>query len=164
MQMLELGIAERANNLYASAITIVEKPVSDDIRICSDIRDLNKVFVIDPYEMPRNDDILDQVAGAPFIFNLDLTQGLPSFSGSQIASSHGISYLFWPVSIYGPPIWTSDFIQYIYETYARDAQMCETFAQAYIDDIYVFFSTFMGWPYQALRYYFRTYSECMSHC
>ena len=90
--------------------------------------------------MPRNDDILDQFAGAPFIFNLDLTQGLPSFSGSQIASPHGISDLFWPVSIYGPPIWTSEFIQYIYETYARDAQGCETFAQAYIDDMYVFFS------------------------
>ena len=73
--MLELGIIERANSPYASPITIVRKPGSDDIRICSDMRALNKVCVFDPYEMPRIDDILDQVAGAPFISTLDLTKG-----------------------------------------------------------------------------------------
>ena len=47
--MLELGIIERANSPYASPITIVRKPGSDDIRICSDMRALNKVCVFDPY-------------------------------------------------------------------------------------------------------------------
>ena len=43
------------------------------------------------------------------------------------------------------PFWTSEFIQ-DFETYARGAQGCETFAQAYIDDIYrIIFSH--SWDY-----------------
>ena len=47
-----IGIIERAKSPYASPITIVKKSGSDDIRICSDMRALNKVCAFDHYEIP----------------------------------------------------------------------------------------------------------------
>ena len=73
--MLDLGIIEPANSPYASPITVVVKPGGKDIRICSDLRAINEICIFDPYEMPRIDDILDEVSGCKFISTLDLTKG-----------------------------------------------------------------------------------------
>ena len=137
--MLELGIIERANSPYASPITIVRKPGSDDIRICSDMRALNKVCVFDPYEMPRIDDILDQVAGAPFISTLDLTKGfyqvpLDPKSRPHTAFVTCFGQFQYTVLPFGLQNSSSTFMRLMHEV----LRGCETFAQAYIDDICIF--------------------------
>ena len=56
--------------MYASPIVVVAKSKGE----CTDYRALNKITEFDNYPTPRIDQILDEVADAVFITNLDLTE------------------------------------------------------------------------------------------
>jgi hypothetical protein len=140
--LLELGIIERANSPYASPITIVKKPGSDDIRICSDMRAINQICVFDPYEMPRIDDILDQVSQAKYISTLDLTKGfyqvpLDPESRPHTAFVSPFGQFQYTVLPFGLQNSSSTFMRLVHQV----LNGCEEFSQAYVDDICVFSNT-----------------------
>ena len=73
-EMLDHGVIEHSTSEWASPLVPVKKKDST-LRLCVDYRRLNSVSRVDPYPMPRVDDLIDRVGGAPFITTLDLTKG-----------------------------------------------------------------------------------------
>ena len=73
-EMLEHGIIEHSSSDWASPLVIVRKKDSS-LRLCVDYRRLNSHSKVDAYPMPRVDDLIDRVAGSPYITTLDLTKG-----------------------------------------------------------------------------------------
>ena len=137
--MLDLGIIEPANSPYASPITVVLKPGGNDIRICSDLRAINKVCQFDPYEMPRIDDILDQVSNSEFITTFDLTKGfyqvtLDPESRPKTAFVSPFGQFQYTVLPFGLQNSSSTFMRLVDQVLSG----CHDFAKAYIDDICIY--------------------------
>ena len=70
-EMLSCGIIEPSTSDWASPLVTVKKK-DGSLRLCVDYRWLNSVSKMDAYPMPRVDDLIDKVSGAPFITTLDL--------------------------------------------------------------------------------------------
>ena len=140
--LLELGIIEPSNSPYASPITVVVKPGGKDIRICSDMRALNKICVFDPYVMPRIDTIIDQVSNARYISTLDLTKGfyqVPLEPSSRPKTSFITEFGQFQFTVlpFGLQNSSSSFMRLV----DKVLEGCHTYAQAYIDDIAIFSQT-----------------------
>ena len=72
--MLELGIIEVSCSEWCSPIVLVPKK-DGSLRFCIDFRYLNTVSNVDPYPMPRIDDLVERVGRAQYITTLDLSKG-----------------------------------------------------------------------------------------
>lgn len=72
--MLETGIIQESDSPWASPVVLVDKKDGSH-RFCVDYRELNRVTDVDPYPMPRVDDLLDDLGEASYITTLDLTRG-----------------------------------------------------------------------------------------
>ena len=72
--MLECGIIEPSTSGWSSPLVTIKKK-DGSLRLCVDYQRLNSVSKMDAYPMPRVDDLIDKVSGAPFITTLDLTKG-----------------------------------------------------------------------------------------
>ena len=59
---------------WASPMVVVQKK-DRSLHLCVDYRRLNAVSRVDPYPMPRVDDLIDRVGKAHFISTLDPTRG-----------------------------------------------------------------------------------------
>eukprot|EP01125_Pyxidicula_operculata_P020894 TRINITY_DN7857_c0_g1_i2.p1 TRINITY_DN7857_c0_g1~~TRINITY_DN7857_c0_g1_i2.p1 ORF type:complete len:677 (+),score=73.16 TRINITY_DN7857_c0_g1_i2:1357-3387(+) len=70
---LEDGIIEPSTADCTSPVVVAPKPGSSDLRFCVDYRELNAHTVKDPYPIPRIDEIVEWLAGATYISELDLT-------------------------------------------------------------------------------------------
>ena len=136
--MLELGVIEEVNSAYASPIVAVTKP-NGDIRLCTNYKALNKITVTDPYEMPRIDEILDDVAHAKFISTLDLTKGFyqvpldpdAKAKSAFIAFGNQYAYNFMPFGMVN----SSATFQRLVDEVLRD---CKGFCRQYIDDVAIY--------------------------
>ena len=69
--MLAHGIIEHSRSNWAFPLVPVTKK-DGSIRLCAAFRRLNRLSTVDPYPMPRVDDLIDR---APFITTLDLMKG-----------------------------------------------------------------------------------------
>ena len=136
--MLNLGVIEEINSSYASPIVAVNKP-NGDIRLCTNYKALNKVTVVDPYEMPRIDEILEDVAHAQFISTLDLTKGFyqvpldPQAKAKSAFVAFGRQYAY-NVMPFGM-VNSSATFQRLVDEVLRD---CNSFCRQYIDDVAIF--------------------------
>ena len=63
------------NSPWAFPIVMVPKKNTEDLRVCVDLRRLNKVIVSDSYDAPRNDDALAWLGGKIFRTTLDIRWG-----------------------------------------------------------------------------------------
>lgn len=140
--MLSLGVIEPSNSPYASPITVVLKPGGKEIRLCSDLRAINQICVFDPYEMPRIDDILDQVSNSKYISTLDLTKGfyqvpLDPESRAKTAFVTPFGQFQYTVLPFGLQNSSSTFMRLVDQV----LNGCQEFAQAYIDDICIYSNT-----------------------
>ena len=61
-------------SLWISPVLPVKKK-DGIIQLCFDFRKLNTVTIPDPYDMPRMDDIIDQLGEVKFISKFDLAKG-----------------------------------------------------------------------------------------
>ena len=73
-QLLEDGIIIPSHSPWSAPMVPIRK-TSGALRLCIDYRKLNQVTVADPYEMPRVDDLLDEVTEATWLSKLDLKRG-----------------------------------------------------------------------------------------
>lgn len=136
--MLNLGVIEEINSAYASPIVAVNKP-NGDIRLCTNYKALNKVTVVDPYEMPRIDEILEDVAHAKFISTLDLTKGFyqvpldpqAKAKSAFVAFGHQYAYNVMPFGMVN----SSATFQRLVDEVLRD---CNSYCRQYIDDVAIF--------------------------
>ena len=72
--MIESGIIEPSHSEWSSPIVVVKKK-DGNIRICIDYRRLNSATPVDPYPMPRPDELIDKLGRAKYITILDLSKG-----------------------------------------------------------------------------------------
>ena len=73
-EMLNAGIIEESNSEWASPIVLVRKK-DKSLRLCVGYRRLNAVSEMEPYPMPRIEDLLDRLGRARFLTTLDLAKG-----------------------------------------------------------------------------------------
>jgi len=72
--LLELGIVEDSDSLWASPIFLV--PKSDGtLQLCTDFRKINAVTVPDPFPIPRVEDLLERVGQSKDLTKSDVTRG-----------------------------------------------------------------------------------------
>ena len=74
MNLLKEGILEDSQRAWSAPMVSIQKP-NGVIRLCIDYRKLNSVAQPDPYQIPRVDDILDEVAEAVCLTKLDMNKG-----------------------------------------------------------------------------------------
>ncbi|KAJ8023192.1 hypothetical protein HOLleu_38300 [Holothuria leucospilota] len=140
-QMLEAGIIKPSTSAWASPIVSVPKQ-DGTIRICTDYRRLNQVTKFDAYPMPRIDDIIDDVSGAPYISTLDLTKGYYQVPLSESAREK--SAFITPFGLFEYTVLpfgmknSSACFQRLVDNVLRE---CSEFSKAYIDDIIIFSKT-----------------------
>ena len=107
--------------------------------MCVDYRPLNQVTAEDVYQMPRVDDLVEQLGSAAYITTLDLSKGYYQVALKQedkvktAFSSHVGKFQFkkMPFGLKGAPTT----FQWLMDTVLAP---CHGFASAYIDDIIVY--------------------------
>ena len=76
LEMMEHhGIIEESVSEWAQPVVIVPKKDSQEVRICVDFREVNKLAKVVPYPLPRVEDLIDKMAGAKYITTMDLSRG-----------------------------------------------------------------------------------------
>ena len=72
-EMLDLGIIEQSESLWASSIISV--PKSDvSVRLCTDNRKVNALTIRDQFSSPCVEDLIDRVLKDQFLTKIDMTR------------------------------------------------------------------------------------------
>ena len=72
--MLELGVIKPSDSPWAAPIVTVKKK-DGSLRMCVDYRKLNSVTQNDSYQMPRVEELIEQLGDSKYTTTLDLTKG-----------------------------------------------------------------------------------------
>ena len=140
-EMLDHGIIEHSSSDWASPLVIVRKKDAS-LRLCVDYRRLNSHTKADAYPMPRVDDLIDQVAGSPYITTLDLTKGYwqvpvakEDCEKTAFTTPFGLyQFTRMPFGLQGAPATFQRMVDKLLNG-------LNEFASAYIDDVIVFSKT-----------------------
>ena len=136
--MLQAGIVETSNSSWAAPIVLVQKK-DGTLRFCVDYRKLNAISKVDPYPMPRIDELLDKLGKAKFLTTLDLSRGywqVPMAESSKektafITPQGLFQFTTMPFGLQGAPA-----------TFQRMMDQLlsglEAYTAAYLDDLVVF--------------------------
>ena len=140
-EMLAHGVIEHSRSDWAFPLVPVKKKDSS-LRLCVDYRKLNSLSKVDPYPMPRVDDLIDRVGQSPFITTLDLTKGywqVPVAEADREKTAFVTPFgLFhfrrMPFGLRGAPATFQRMVD-------RLLDGLNDFSSAYIDDIIIFSGT-----------------------
>ena len=139
--MLKAGVIEPSTSPWTSPIVPVRKK-DGGTRVCIDYRKLNTVTEEDRYPMPRIEEMLEKLGKAEFISTLDLSKGYYQVAVKKedqpktafITPSGKFQFKRMPFGLKGAP---SSFQRLMDQVLAP----CSKYADAYIDDIAIFSST-----------------------
>ena len=139
--MLDSGVIEPSTSPWTSPIIPVKKK-DGSLRLCIDYRKLNSITKEDRNPMPRVDVMLEQLGKATYISTLDLTQGyyqVPVFKTDQektafVARTGKYHFKRMPFGLKGAPTTFQRLMDVVLAP-------CYQYANAYIDDIIVFSSS-----------------------
>ena len=73
-KMLQAGIIRPSRSPWSSPVLLVRKK-DDTWRFCVDFRKLNIITTVDPFPLPRIDDILDRLVDSKWYTTIDLKSG-----------------------------------------------------------------------------------------
>lgn len=136
--MLELGIIEESNSVFASPVVLV--PKSDgSIRFCCNYKKLNDVTQPDVFPLPRIDDLIDKIGKAKYMTKLDLSRGYwqvpmeeASIPLSAFVTPFGqFQWKYMPFGLRNAPGTFSRLITSV-------LRGLEAFTGAYLDDLIIF--------------------------
>ena len=71
--MLSLGVVEPSSSDWCSPVVLVPKR-DGTIRFCIDFRQVNALSKVDPYPMPRIDELVERLGKAKYISTIDLSR------------------------------------------------------------------------------------------
>lgn len=140
-KLLTLGIIKPSTSPWAAPIVTVRKK-DGSLRMCVDYRKLNSVTSPDTYNMPRVEELIDNLSEANYITTLDLTKGyyqVPVRKCDQpktafVTPQGKFEFTKMPFGLRGAP---STF-QRLMDTILTGA---EDFSAAYIDDVIIYSRT-----------------------
>ena len=140
-EMDESGVIEPSHSEWSSPIVIVKKK-DGNIRLCVDYRRLNSVTPVDPYPMPRTDELIDQIGQAKHITTLDLSKGywqVPMKNEDRVKTAFStpnglFQFKVMPFGLSGAPATFQRMMD-------RVIRGMEDFAGVYLDDIVIFSGT-----------------------
>ena len=137
-EMLAAGIAEPSTSDWAAPIMLVKKK-DGTLRFCVDYRRLNSQSRVDPYLMPRVDDLIDKLGHARYLTTLDLARGywqVPMESRSRektafITPQGLFQFTVMPFGLQGAPATFQRMMDCILKGMSN-------YAAAYLDDLVVY--------------------------
>ena len=139
--LLDTGKIEKCVSEFGAPVVCVVKP-DNSIRLCTDLRRLNKGILNDPYMLPRCEDIIRRVCNSNFISTVDASSGYFQISikeadrGKQVFLVHSGHYQ-WNVTPFG--------IKTAQAMYARVMQELlrehHAYSDSYVDDTAIFSKT-----------------------
>ncbi|KAL2082862.1 hypothetical protein ACEWY4_020635 [Coilia grayii] len=135
--MLNMGIIEPSTSEWSSPVVLVPKK-DGSLRFCMDFRKLNSLSTVDPYPMPRIDDLIDRLGGAKYLTTLDLSKGywqVPMSSESKPLTAFKTPFGFYqfcymPFGLQGAPAT----FQRLMDRVLKGAEM---YSAAYLDDVVI---------------------------
>jgi RNase H-like domain found in reverse transcriptase/Reverse transcriptase (RNA-dependent DNA polymerase) len=72
--LLKSGISEPSDSSYAAPIVLVKKK-NDEVRLCVEYRQLNKVTILDADSVPNQEELFIKIAQAKYFSKFDLSKG-----------------------------------------------------------------------------------------
>lgn len=73
-RLLRLGVIRRSNSPWMSPVVLVKKP-NGGLRLCVDLRALNRVTIPDPYPLPKIDEVHAAMGGCKLWSQMDYVTG-----------------------------------------------------------------------------------------
>jgi hypothetical protein len=137
-EMLAAGIVEPSTSEWAAPIVLVKKK-DGTLRFCVDYRRLNSVSKVDPYPMPRIDELIDKLGGAKYLTTMDLAKGywqVPMDGSSRektafITHQGLFQFTVMPFGLQGAPATFQRMMDRLIKGKSE-------FAAAYLDDLVIF--------------------------
>ncbi len=72
--MLSMGVIEPSHSEWCSPIVLVPKK-DGTLRFCTDFRQINSLSKVDPYPMPRIDEMVERLGRAKYLSTVELCKG-----------------------------------------------------------------------------------------
>ncbi|OWY95578.1 LOW QUALITY PROTEIN: reverse transcriptase [Phytophthora megakarya] len=85
-RLLETGLIEYSNSEWASAIVLVMKKNSTEVRLCIDYRLVNQLIKLMNYPLPLIDELMSNFAATMWFMTLDMASG-PMTARAQLISA-----------------------------------------------------------------------------
>ena len=104
--ILKAGILEPSTSEWAAPIVLVKKK-DGTLRFCMDYRKLNSVSRVDPYPMPRIDELLDKLGKAKYLTTLYLARGYWQVPMSTQSKENSFYYTTGALSVHHHAFWTT---------------------------------------------------------
>ncbi|KAG1936368.1 gag-pol fusion protein [Pimephales promelas] len=139
--MLSMGVIEPSLSEWCSPIVLVPKK-DGTLRFCIDFRQLNSLSKVDPYPMPRIDELVERLGRAKYLSTVDLCKGywqVPLTARAKQLTAFKTPFgLFhfrvMPFGLQGAPATFQRLMDQI-------LQGTREFAAAYLDDVVIFSET-----------------------
>ncbi|WVZ75520.1 hypothetical protein U9M48_023565 [Paspalum notatum var. saurae] len=128
---------------WAFPVLLVEKKDTDVKRMCVDYRALNKVTIKNKYQLPRIDDLFDQLQGACVFSKIDLRSGYPQLKirlsdipKTAFTNKYGLyEYTVMSFGLTNAPAYFMQLMNSVFMDYL------DNFVVVFIDDILIYSKT-----------------------
>lgn len=139
--MLSMGVIEPSHSEWCSPIVLVPKK-DGTLRFCIDFRQINRLSKVDPYPMPRIDELVERLGRAKYLSTVDLCKGywqVPlTVRAKELTSFKTLFGLYhfrvMPFGLQGVPATFQRLMDHI-------LQGTREFAAGYLDDVVIFSET-----------------------